>query len=79
MTFIGPKPGWRVLDMAAGAGYSSELMTRAVAPNGKVYVQNDKASEKLSARMKTPAMANAVEVILPFDNLSDPELHDLDS
>ena len=47
LTFIGPKPGWRVLDMAAGAGYSSELMTRAVAPNGKVYVQNDKASEKL--------------------------------
>jgi hypothetical protein len=25
--------------------------------------------------MKTPAMANAVEVVLPFDNLSDPELH----
>ena len=23
-------------------------------------------------------MANAIEVVLPFDNLSDPELHDLD-
>ena len=78
LTFIGPRPGWRVLDMAAGAGYSTELMARAVAPGGKVYAQNDKASEKLAARMKTPAMANAVEVVLPFDNLSDPELHDLD-
>jgi len=78
LTFIGPKPGWRVLDMAAGAGYSTELMARAVAPGGKVYGQNDKASEKLAARMKTSGMANATEVILPFDNLSDPELHDLD-
>jgi phenol 2-monooxygenase len=69
--------GQRVTDRfdAAGAGYSTELMARAVAPGGKVYAQNDKASEKLAARMKTPAMANAVEVVLPFDNLSDPELH----
>jgi predicted methyltransferase len=78
LTFIGPKPGWRVLDMAAGAGYSTELMARAVAPGGKVYAQNDKASEKLAARMRSPAMANAVEVVLPFDSLSDPELRDLD-
>jgi predicted methyltransferase len=78
LAFIGAKPGWRVLDMAAGAGYSTELMARAVAPAGKVYAQNDKASEKLAARMKTPAMANATEVVLPFDSLSDPELHDFD-
>jgi predicted methyltransferase len=78
LTFIGPKPGWRVLDMAAGGGYSTELMARAVAPGGKVYAQNDKASEKLAARMKTSAMANAAEVILPFDDLSDPQLRDLD-
>jgi predicted methyltransferase len=78
LTFIAPKPGWRVLDMAAGAGYSTELMARAVAPGGRVFAQNDKPSEKLAARMKTSAMANASEVILPFDNLSDPQLHDLD-
>jgi predicted methyltransferase len=78
LTFIGPKPGWHVLDMAAGGGYSTELMARAVAPGGKVYAQNEKASEKLAARVKTSAMANAAEVILPFDNLSDPLLRDLD-
>jgi len=78
LTFIGAKPGWRVLDMSAGAGYSTELMARAVAPDGKVYAQNDKASEKLAARMKTPAMANVVEIILPFDDLSNPALRDLD-
>jgi predicted methyltransferase len=78
LAFVAPKPGWRVLDMAAGAGYSTELIARAVAPDGKVYAQNDKPSEKLAARMKTPAMANAVEVVQPFDALSDPALHDLD-
>lgn len=78
LAFIAPKPGWRVLDMAAGAGYSTELMARAVAPGGRVFAQNDKPSEKLAARMKTSAMANAAEVVLPFDNLSDPQLHDLD-
>ena len=78
LAFIGAKPGWRVLDMAAGAGYSTELLARAVAPGGKVYAQNDKPSEKLAARMKTPAMANAAELVLPFDNLSDSQLHDLD-
>jgi predicted methyltransferase len=78
LAFVGPKPGWRVLDMAAGAGYSTELMARAVAPGGKVYAQSDKASEKLAVRMKTPAMANAVEIVQPFDNLSDPALRDLD-
>src|ERR1700730_13601486 len=36
LTFIGPKAGWNVLDMGADAGYSTELMARSVAPNGKV-------------------------------------------
>ena len=37
LTFIGPKTGWMVLDMGAGAGYSTELMARAVGPTGKVW------------------------------------------
>src|SRR5690242_19316252 len=39
LAFIGVKPGMTVLDMGADAGYSSELMARAVGPNGKVYAQ----------------------------------------
>lgn len=66
LTFIGPKTGWRVLDMGAGAGYSTELMARAVGPDGKVWGQNDKPNEKLEARLKTPAMSNAAAQIHPF-------------
>jgi predicted methyltransferase len=40
LQFAGPRPGMKVLDMGAGGGYSTELMARAVAPNGKVYGHN---------------------------------------
>jgi predicted methyltransferase len=30
LAFTGPKAGWTVLDMGAGAGYSTELMARLV-------------------------------------------------
>lgn len=66
LTFTGPKAGWLVLDLGAGAGYSSELMARAVGPTGKVWAQNDKTSEKLDARLKTPALSNTVGLIRPF-------------
>jgi predicted methyltransferase len=78
LEFVAPEPGWRVLDMASGAGYSTELMARAVAPGGKVFAQNDRASEKFAVRMKSPAMANVEEVTTPFDDLSNPSLRNLD-
>ncbi|MGZ5829372.1 MAG: class I SAM-dependent methyltransferase, partial [Xanthobacteraceae bacterium] len=68
LTFIGPKTNWSVLDMGAGAGYSTELMARAVGPTGKVWAQNDKANEKLEARLKTPAMSNAVGLVSSYDD-----------
>jgi predicted methyltransferase len=78
LTFTGPKAGWTVLDMGAGAGYSTELMARSVGPTGKVYGQNDRDSEKLGARMKDPAMRNVEVLVRPFDNPVPAELHDLD-
>lgn len=68
LEFSGPKTGWRVLDMGAGGGYSTELMARAVGPTGKVYGQNEKESERFTARMKSPAMGNVVSLARPFDD-----------
>jgi len=68
LTFIGPKTGWTVLDMGAGAGYSTELMARAVGASGKVFGQNDKANEKFEARRAAPAMGNAVAWTKPYDD-----------
>jgi predicted methyltransferase len=78
LAFTGPKTGWSVLDMGAGAGYSTELMARSVGPTGKVFAQNDKESERLQARMKTPAMGNVVAVVRPFDDPVPPEARGLD-
>ena len=78
LTFTGAKTGWTVLDMGAGAGYSTELMARSVGPTGKVYGQNDKDSEKLRARMTTPAMRNVAVLVRPYDDPVPADLHDLD-
>ena len=73
LVFAAPRPGMKVLDMGAGGGYSSELMARAVAPNGVVFAQNpadlgERAKAAFQARLATPAMKNAVAVTAPFDD-----------
>ena len=40
LAFTGAGAGMKVLDMGAGGGYSTELLARAVAPDGVVYAQN---------------------------------------
>ena len=83
LAFTGVRPGMKVLDMGAGAGYSTELMARAVAPNGIVYGQNppdtgEKAKAAFEARLQTPAMKDAVADMRPFDDPMPPGVHDLD-
>jgi predicted methyltransferase len=83
LQFAGLRPGMKVLDMGAGGGYSTELMARAVAPNGKVYGQNpsdlgDKTKAAFDARLQTPAMKDAVADVRPFDDPVPPDVRDLD-
>ncbi len=61
LAFIACRPGMKELDMAADAGYSTELMARCVAPNGTVYAQNapgtpQRAMDAFNERMKKSAM-----------------------
>jgi predicted methyltransferase len=77
LKFAAPRPGMKVLDMGAGGGYSTELMARAVAPNGTVYGQNpadasDKMKASFEARLATPAMKDAVADVRPFDDPAPP-------
>jgi predicted methyltransferase len=83
LKFAGPAPGMKVLDMGAGGGYSTELMARAVAPNGKVYGQFpadgfQKAIDNFNARLKTPAMSDAAADFRPFDDPIPPDVSNLD-
>ena len=83
LKFAAPRPGMMVLDMGAGGGYSTELMARAVAPNGKAYGQYpadgpQRAIDAFNARLKTPAMSNAVADFRPFDDPIAPDMLPLD-
>lgn len=83
LAFTGVRPGWKVLDMAADAGYSTELMARATAPNGVVYAQNapdlpQPVKDAFAARMQHPAMKNVIPDNQPFDNPIPPNVNNLD-
>jgi predicted methyltransferase len=69
LLFVAPRPGMVVLDVLAGGGYTSELMARAVAPNGRVYSQTARGpSATLAERAKKPAGANIVPVVQSFES-----------
>ncbi len=83
LAFAALQPGMKVLDMGAGGGYSTELMARAVAPNGSVYAQypadgNERAKAAFAARMNRPAMNNVVLLARPFDDPVPGDVHDFD-
>ena len=50
LAFTGVKTGMKVLDMEASAGYSTELLARAVGPTGIVYAQDSAAVIERSSR-----------------------------
>ena len=83
LTFFSVQPGQRVADLMAGGGYTSELLARAVAPNGVVYAQNNAfvqkfANEPLTARLKTPGAKGIVRLDRELDDPLPPEAKDLD-
>src|ERR1700736_853497 len=83
LAFAGLRPGMKVFDMGAGAGYSTELDARAVGPTGTVYGQNppdlnERGKAAFAARLATPAMKNSVGLSRPFDDPLPADVHDLD-
>jgi predicted methyltransferase len=84
LAFAGVKTGMKVLDMEANAGYSTELLARAVGPTGVVYAQDSAAvierfvKDKFDIRAQKPAMKNVVRVVRNFDDPIPPEVSGLD-
>lgn len=73
LAFIGARRGMKVLDMGAGGGYSTELLSRAVGPTGIVYAQNPadvnpRAKERFELRLSSPAMLRVSPLQQPFDD-----------
>jgi predicted methyltransferase len=84
LAFTGVKTGMKVLDMEASAGYSTELLARAVGPSGTVYAQDSAAvierfvKDKFDIRAQKPAMKNVVHVVRDFDDPIPPDVSGLD-
>jgi len=83
LAFTGVMPGMKVLDMGAGAGYSTELLARAVGPGGAVYAQEsaavmERVKDKFDIRAQSPAMKNVVHVIRNYDDPVSPDVSGLD-
>jgi predicted methyltransferase len=78
LPFIGAKTGMVALDMAAGGGYTTELLARSVGATGKVYAQAPRASDRLKQRLETPAMKNVTLLERPFDDPVPADVKGLD-
>jgi len=84
LAFAGVKTGMKVLDMEANAGYSTELLARAVGPTGVVYAQDSSAvierfvKDKFDIRAQKPVMKNVVHVVRNFDDPIPPDVSGLD-
>ena len=85
LAFLGVHEGMRVADIGAGTGYTTELLARAVGPDGEVVGHNTPfvlkrfAEEGWSARLAKPINANVTRVDRPFDDPFGAEVRDLDA
>lgn len=83
LSFLNVAPGMRVLDLEAGAGYTTELLARMVGDSGVVYGENPKfvlgfAEQAWSERLQKPVMKRVVRVDAELDAPWPAEVKDLD-
>lgn len=84
LAFAGVKPGMKVLEVGAGAGYSAELLARGVGPQGMVYAHNSPDAiarfikTRFDERAAKPVMRNVVKLIRDFDDPVPSEVRGLD-
>lgn len=82
LSFIQPRAGMKILDMGAGAGYSTDLMARAAGESGTVYGQNppdqfERLRQGFDARFKGSALKVSQDV-RPYDDPVPPGVRDFD-
>jgi len=79
LDFFDIKRGMQVADLMAGDGYYTEILSRAVGDEGKVYCQNTSiplrvfADAPLTARLADGRLRNVVRLDTEFDDSGLPE------
>lgn len=78
LEFAGVKPGMRVLDVAAGGGYTTQLLALVVGNGGAVWAQGSRAQPNLEKRLTEHPQANIIRTVRPFDDPVPDEAAKLD-
>ena len=78
LPFTQVQPGMRVLDVSAGAGYTSQLLALAVGPTGMLWAQAPQPGPTLQKRIADHPQANFIVVARPFDDPVPAEATNLD-
>lgn len=81
LDFLAVEPGMAVADLMAGGGYYTELFSRVVGDDGRVYMQNEYIGwpwEKffpsmISARLEDDHLANVTRLDAPLETMGLPE------
>jgi predicted methyltransferase len=68
LQFTDVRPGMRVLDVAAGGGYTTQLLALAVGGKGTVWAQNTKPRQELEQRLAGHPQPNIVPVMRSFED-----------
>ncbi len=76
LEFMGVQPGWQVIDLLAGSGYYSEVLSHVVGDAGKVYIHNNQAymgfSERLGDRVADGRLPNAEVYVREIEDINLP-------
>jgi len=73
LPFTGVAPGMIVLDVSAGAGYTSQILALSVGPDGKLYAQREQPGAALTKRLADHPQPNFVVVYRPFEDPVPPD------
>jgi predicted methyltransferase len=75
LAFFGIQPGMKVGEIFAGGGYTTQLLSAAVGPDGTVYAQNPvfpperkQIADAFSKRLTNPQLKNVVAISKSYDN-----------
>ncbi len=77
LAFYGLEPGMQVADLMTGGGYYAELLARLVGPQGKLYAQNNRYSDRygkiLQQRIAEGRVPNAEYLLRELEELNLPQ------
>ncbi|MDP1638179.1 MAG: hypothetical protein Q8K74_01065 [Candidatus Nitrotoga sp.] len=68
LQFVQVRPGMRVLDLATGNGYTTQLLALVVGSTGTVWAQGDNQRPAFIKRLTDHPQSNIVPVIRPFED-----------